>query len=54
MALKASSSKINQNVEAMNASAKQMNETKNTLTSLTAQMSNAIAEIGGEIDQFKV
>ncbi len=54
VALKASSSKINQNVEAMNASAKQMNETKNTLTSLTAQMSNAIAEIGGEIDQFKV
>ncbi len=53
-ALRENSAKINDNVQAMDASAKQILDAKNTLSALSEQMSNSIAEIGGEIDQFKV
>ncbi len=52
--LQENSAKINQSVQDMDSSARQVNETKNTLSSLSAQMTSAIAEIGHEIDQFKV
>ena len=53
-ALQENSSKINQSVQDMDSSARQVSDTKNTLSALSAQMTSAIAEIGHEIDQFKV
>ena len=53
-ALQENSAKINESVQDMDASARQVNDTKNTLSSLSAQMTGAIADIGHEIDQFKV
>ena len=52
--LQENSAKINQSVQEMDSSARQVNDTKNTLSSLSSQMTSAIAEIGHEIDQFKV
>ncbi len=52
--LQENSAKINQCVQDMDASARQVNDTKNTLSTLSAQMTGAIADIGHEIDQFRV
>ena len=52
--LKENAARINDNVEAMTENAKQVNETKDTLDKLNKQMTSTIAEIGEEIDQFKV
>ncbi len=52
--LKENSAKINENIDEMDSGAAKINETKNTLIALSANMNMTIAQIGGEIDQFKV
>ncbi len=52
--LKENTARINDNVKAMTENAAQVNETKDTLDKLNKQMTSTIAEIGDEIDQFKV
>ena len=52
--LRDNSEKINENMTEMDSSARKVTQTKNTLENLSAQMTRAIADIGKEIDQFRV